>query len=677
MEIYKESNTIYMKVRRICIAITVAIVSAIVALAVVFCLLTSPAVKINGWRTLDIRKLEQIRNTITVLDKNGEVIAENLYSNNRIYTPLRDIPQHTADAFISIEDKRFYRHNGVDYKRMLGAFKNNVFSGSLKEGASTITQQLIKNTHLSSEKTFSRKLQEIRIAKQLEKTYDKDRILEAYLNVVYFGNTVYGIGQAAQTYFRKNVAQLDIAESALLAGIINNPSRYNPYTHADKAKARRDLVLDCMVRNGKISKESAAAEKAKDVYVAESKKDPYTIYLESVIAEAADVMDCLPEELFERKYCIKTCLQKDLFDTIHSTMTDIVYNSPIKTHIIVQENQSARVLLDTSNLPGVSTLRRQPGSAIKPFIAFAPALEKKLVFPASVLQDEKTDFNGYAPHNFNDKYYGSVTVSDSLKYSLNVPAVKLTDMCGIPYSKAVAERFGIRFSDNDKGLAVALGGLCDGVTLQSLADAYGTLARGGVYRKSKYVSAIYEKGTACVYTDAQTGGTRAVGEDTAFLLTDMLRECAQSGTAKKLHAYTNVAAKTGTVERGASNSDAYCIAYTPRYTVAVWCGSDDGSQKLYGGQQPTKIAASVLKLLNDTDSFSAPESVELLDIDCKKLSEEGTVYLAAPSLQKRYRKSVYFSRNHLPSRYSYGENPIVGFALSDRDDFQIFQSLVQ
>lgn len=677
MEIYKESNTICMRLRRIGMAVAGTIGFAIVVSAIAFCLLTSPAVKIRGWETLDTNKFERIRHTVTVIDRKGDPVVENFYTNNRIFTPFRDIPSVTVDAFVSIEDKRFYRHGGVDYIRMLGAFKNNVMSGTLKEGASTITQQLIKNTHLSSEKTFSRKFQEIRIAKESEKKYSKDEILETYLNVVYFGNNIYGIGRAARVYFDKDVSQLSVSESALLAGIINNPSRYNPYTHADKAKARRDLVIDCMCRNGKITQADAEAEKAKELEVHVPQSDPYAAYLERAIAESAEVLDCLPEELFEKNCTIRVPFNKEEFNTLFHAMSDILSKLDINTHVIILENDSARMLFDMQNMSSPSEIMRQPGSAIKPFIAYAPALEKKLVFPSSVLSDEQTDFDGYRPRNFSDTYYGDVTVADSLKLSLNVPAVKLTDMCGIPYAKATAERFGLRFSDVDKGLAIALGGLHDGVTLRSLTDAYATLARGGIYRKSSHVDAVYSH-EKCLYEQANAKESVAVGDDTAFLLTDMLRECAQSGTAQKLHCYKNVAAKTGTVERGDTNSDAYCIAYTPRYTVAVWCGCDDGSVKIYGGRQPTSIAAKILGMLNDDSQFSVPDSITLLDIDSKKLREEKAVYLAAPSLPKRYCRSVYFSKRNLPKKYSYGDLPSVGdFAIVDPYDFELFRRFAQ
>ncbi len=676
MDFYQECNTICMKARRICIAIAITIALSITLTAVAFFLLTTPAVKIGGWKELDMHTLESVRHAVTVLDSDGNTIVENYYSNNRMFTPIDEIPKDTQNAFVSIEDKRFYSHRGIDYVRMLGALKNNIFSASLKEGASTITQQLIKNTHLSGEKTFSRKFQEIRMAKQLEKTYSKDRILETYLNVVYFGNNIYGIGQAAKTYFNKSVPQLTVGESALLAGIINNPARFNPVTHPEQAKTRRNIVLQSMVTNGKLDADTAEKCKAEDVQINEIKQNvAFVTYLESIVSEAAIAMDRLPEELFERNCTIIAKAKKNEYTNVFNSMSHIAQENGVNWRVLVVDNCTACVIYDDSNMKNAHALLRQPGSAVKPFIAYAPALEKKAVYPVSVIQDEKTDFNGYAPKNFNDKYYGDITVADSLKYSLNIPAVKLTDMCGLPYAKAVASRFGIPFDAHDAGLAVALGGMHTGVTLKCLADAYATLANGGVYRPAQYVQAVYEN-DACVYSCPQAEGKRAVGEDTAFLLTDMLRQCAQSGTAKKLQAHKNVAAKTGTVERGESNSDAYCIAYTPKYTVAVWYGCDSGDVKIYGGQQPAKTVAAVLRALGDDTSFVPPDSVELYDIDCKKLYEEKAVYLAAPSLAKRYRTAAYFSKNNLPKRYSYGELPFIfDDPLLDGENFEIFERL--
>ncbi len=275
-----------MRVKRLLIIISTIIISLFIIAGTTFLILTNPNVKIAGWQELDTQKLERIHQTATITDKNGNIIADGIYSKNRIYTPIETIPEWTIDAFISIEDKRFYSHKGIDYIRMLGAAKNNILSASLREGASTITQQLIKNTHLSNEKTFGRKFREIRIAKQLEKEYDKKQILEAYLNIVYFGNNLYGIGQAAHTYFNKDVSQLDIAESALLAGIINNPSRFNPLAHPEQAIKRRNTVLDSMLKNNKLTSDTTKFEKEKPLQLKQGYKDIAACYIENAINEA-------------------------------------------------------------------------------------------------------------------------------------------------------------------------------------------------------------------------------------------------------------------------------------------------------------------------------------------------------------------------------------------------------
>ncbi len=675
MEFYKKCNTIFMKAKRWLIILTVTVVSLLVVCGTAFFLLTEPAVKIGGWATLDTAKLERIHQTVTIKGLDGNIVADGIYSHNRIYTPLSEIPEHTKNAFICIEDKRFYRHHGVDYVRMMGALKNNVRSASFKEGASTITQQLIKNTHLSNKKTFSRKFQEIRIAKELERNYSKDRILEAYLNIIYFGNNVYGIGQAARTYFDKDVANLDVAESALLAGIINNPTRFNPLLKKENAIKRRNVVIDRMADIGKIEKTDVEREKAKDIIISPMHQNPYSVYIENVLTEAARVLDCLAEELFEKKPTIIVNTKTGTLNDIYSGMSDILYKTGHDVRALVVDNFSSLVVGDYGNIFNSPTIRRQPGSALKPFVAFAPALEKKCVYPVSILQDEKTDFSGYSPKNFADKYYGDITVSDSLKYSLNIPAVKLTDMCGVEYAKSIASRFGLPFSDKDNGLAVALGGLNEGVTLYELANAYSALANGGVYSPASYINSIQVDGK-CVYKKKNTQ-SRAVGSDTAFLLTEMLRECAQTGTAKKLACFHNVAAKTGTVERGDKNSDAYCVAYTPRYTVAVWFGNDDDGKPIYGGNEPTALVKKILEVLHDTNGFTVPDTVTKLDIDTRKLTDEKAVYLAGADLPPRYRKSCWFSKNHLPTRYSYFEIPFIFDDTFDSDNFDDFEILYE
>lgn len=670
MEIYHYSYTICMRVKRLLIIISTIIISLFVIAGTTFLILTNPNVKIAGWQELDTQKLERIHQTATITDKNGNIIADGIYSKNRIYTPIETIPEWTTDAFISIEDKRFYSHKGIDYIRMLGAAKNNILSASLREGASTITQQLIKNTHLSNEKTFGRKFREIRIAKQLEKEYDKKQILEAYLNIVYFGNNVYGIGQAAHTYFNKDVSQLDIAESALLAGIINNPSRFNPLAHPEQAIKRRNTVLDSMLKNNKLTSDTTKLEKEKPLQLKQGYKDIAACYIENAINEAGELLDCLQDELFEQKPTITVNANFALIKQISNSLSDILQDNRYKIRVLVIENNTSSVICDVSNTNNNTDILRQPGSAIKPFVSYAPAIEKKLIFPMSVILDEKTDFGGYSPKNFNNKYYGNVTVSDSLKNSLNVPAVKLTDMCGIPYSKSVATRFGLKFSDKDNGLAIALGGLSDGVTLNNLADAYSTLANGGKYKKSSYIKSISTNGKTAYVN--KTAETKAVGDDTAYLITRMLLDCAQTGTAKKLSQFGNVAAKTGTVEHGDKNSDAYCVAYTSRYTVAVWYGNDENEANIYGGKEPTIAAKRVLEILADKSQFEIPDSVAKLDIDARKLQDEGAVYLAAPDLPKRYRISSYFSKNNLPKEYSYYELPEI-FDLLDLPELEHFE----
>ena len=201
----------------------------IIALTIFGFLIIEPNIKINGFKSLDKEKLNAYSQAITINDKNGNAIIGSIYDKNRIYTPLSKLNKQTINAFIAVEDKRFYSHKGIDYLRILSAMKNNILSGEFREGASTISQQLIKNTHLTNEKTINRKLQEIRIARDLERNYSKEKILEMYLNSLYFGNGVYGIGSASRAYFGINASELSLSQSAIMAGIINSPARYDLY----------------------------------------------------------------------------------------------------------------------------------------------------------------------------------------------------------------------------------------------------------------------------------------------------------------------------------------------------------------------------------------------------------------------------------------------------------------
>ncbi|MDR0426095.1 MAG: transglycosylase domain-containing protein [Clostridiales bacterium] len=615
-------------------------------------LILEPNVRIYAFAELDKNRLTDVNKVLTLADDEGNTISDPIYDNNKIYTHLRDLPRHVPDAFVAIEDKRFYAHKGIDYLRVLSAAKNNLFSGSIQEGASTISQQLIKNTHLKNEKTFRRKLQEMRVARALEREYAKDDILEMYLNIVYFGSNAYGIGTAAKYMFDKSAKELSVAESALLAAVINNPARYSPYEAPDRAKGRRDLVLKRMLDQNLIDEAAYKSAVDQPLKLAAAPK-PANQYINQALCEAARILSKRRYQLFDGNYRIETYYDRGLQGFLDGLAAETELNGDFQ--MIIADNRSGAFLADSGNSHrDLSELRRQPGSAIKPFVSYAPALEKKLVYPVTPILDEKTDFDGYAPGNFNGKYYGWTDVRTSLVHSLNVPAVKLTEMTGVEQSKQIARRFGLSFDKTDTGLPIALGGMTYGVTLPELCDAYRVLPSGGRYSVGGFVKAIYDRAGNCLYK-REAAKVRAIDPGNAYLLTDMLQECARIGTARRLKGVGgNVAAKTGTAGSEAGNTDAYCIAYTPGYTVAVWAGSREAllPGEIAGGTLPAKTAEKILRHLNDTAAFEPPETVTRLDIDLNAYLKDRKILLANDSAPPKDRKPALFSDYNLPRQYA-------------------------
>ena len=371
---------------------------------------------------LDESKLINLDRMVCYYDKNNDLITEEI--NGKSISEFVKIPEHTKNAFIAIEDKRFYYHNGIDYKGLGRALLNNVKSFSFKEGASTISQQLIKNTHLSNEKTIKRKLVEIKLALELEKRFSKDEILEKYLNTIYFGDNCYGITSAALHYFNKSVEDLTIGESATLAGIIKAPSNYSPLADYDKCTSRRNIVLKEMFSQGYIDETSYnnLLNTPIKIYTENAEQIQYD-FLYYARKELNSLIESSPYK--NRNLKVYTKFDKEAQSIVENNIKD---NK-------IDANKSAVMLSPHGNVCAYYSTcaneKRQFGSTIKPLLVYAPAIELDVVNSATLLLDEKTDFNGYCPSNYNDKYYGYVSVKDSLAKSLNVCAVKLLNYCTV------------------------------------------------------------------------------------------------------------------------------------------------------------------------------------------------------------------------------------------------------
>lgn len=664
------------KAVKISIICVIAFVVAIAIAVGFFFLAIDPNINMFNSPNLNLEQLTSYSRTVSVLDVNGDPIDDALYDSNKLYVKLEDLPSHTINAFIAIEDKRFYKHNGIDYKRMASALLYNIKSRSFKEGASTITQQLIKNTHLSNEKTIKRKINEMRLARRLEKVYNKNQILESYFNILYFGSGIRGLGTASRVMFDKSASELTLAQSAALASIINNPTKYSPYNNPDNLERRKTLVLRQMLNQGFITESEYDSAIAEEIVFNKDKQNQFIIGL---LRDACKELKCGEKALFINNYTFTTSYDPEIVCAVRNAVKNTEVDGYVR--VIVLDNASGGVVCDETNESGYINPQRSPASTIKPFIAYAPALENG-ANPLSQILDEPTDFGGYEPANYKDVYRGYISLKEGLIYSSNIAAVKLLRQNGIEKSVSVAKSFGLNFAESDSSLPIALGGMEKGVTLLELANAYRTLANGGLYSDVHYFHSVSD-GNNIKY-NVRDNSRRAVDDDTAYLITDMLQDCARNGTAKKLKYSGIIAAKTGTNGDKNGNTDCYCIAYTPKNTIAVWFGAKDAP--LDNGITGASCCNVIKDLCRNgtisTDkNFEMPDSVAYYEIDFSELKNSHKVYLADPLLPPRYRYRALLSKRHLPIRKNidiidYYDSNMWNNDGSNFDGFDIFDGSV-
>ena len=604
---------------------------------------------------LDTEALSSPYISIQVFDSENKPIKEDNEINKAV-VKISNISENTKNAFISIEDKDFYNHNGVNYKRIAKAMVNNIKARRLKEGASTITQQLVKNTQLTSEKTFERKIKEIALAQKLENKYTKEEILELYLNIIYFGNNCYGIENASNYYFSKSAKDLSLEESALLAGLIKSPAKYSPIKNHDNALNRRNLVLKQMYQDNFINADeyNLAVNQDINLNINNEPKNKLNSYSQASIDEAEELLGIPARQIALKGYKIYTYQnpekQKALDEALEKSDVDSDYAG-----IVIDNDKHTVVAYDGNSIFKVLDAKRQPGSCIKPVLVYGPALNEDIIYPCSQLLDEKTTISDYTPRNVGNVYHGYVSAREALSKSINIPAVKVLSYVGIDKAKAYCELMGIDFDDKDDSYTLALGGMTYGVNIKQLAGAYSTIANNGNYSSPRFVSFITDKNDKLVYIN-KPKEEQVFREDSAFLLTDMLKTCAQSGTAKKLSSLNmDIASKTGTVGKKNSkqNLDAWNVSYTKEQTCAVWLGNLDNTPISYaGGNQPTEIVKNYFEKVKDTSSFSKPSTIVERDIDETELNENHRIMLANVYMPERYKHKELFSMLNLPNDVS-------------------------
>ena len=545
--------------------------------------------------------------------ESGEMVEyEQLYdTEHRIWVSSKQIPDHLKDAFVAIEDERFYSHKGVDIKRFAGAAMQYLTKkGNSSYGGSTITQQLIKNLTQDDDYSIKRKVQEVYRAFNLEKELSKEEILEYYLNTIYLGQKCNGVQSASMKYFGKDVSELSLAECATIAGITQFPTKYDPLINPENNKERQLVILKKMYELGFITeKEYTAAKKEELVFVKKTPEEEqhYHSYFTDAVIEQV-VEDLMTEKNYTKDFALKVLYNGGLkiylsMDPEIQAQMDAVYNDPNAFQKASGEiqPQSAMVIMDPytglvkaltggrGQKEGNRTLNRatqtlrQPGSTIKPLSVYAPAVEYGLVTSDSIVNDAPVNFGNWSPRNDDRSFRGRITVSTALRGSRNVPAVKICDYLTanasfnymkniLHFDTLVEYRKDGDKSYSDVSLApIALGGLTDGVTVLDMCAAYCTFPNGGKYIKpSLYTKVLDSEGN--VLLEHKATKHVAMSQTTSESMINMLKGAVDGGTGTAARiSGMRVAGKTGTTS---SNRDRWFVGFTPYYVGAVWFGYD-------------------------------------------------------------------------------------------------------
>jgi len=602
------------------VLVSVSVISAVILLlfGLVKWSLASVQASIPKW---DSNRLETDRNTF-IFDKNGGLLAVLHADKNRVPIPLERIPQHLIEAVVATEDVRFYEHRGIDFQGIGRAVLANFKQKKAVEGASTITQQLVKNSFLTPEKTMERKIKEALLAIELEKKYSKKEILAMYLNRVYFGHGAYGVQAAAQTYFGKNVQDLTLAESALLAGLLRNPGNYSPYLDPESALGRMETVLNLMVQAGFITDEEALEASKANFHLAGLNNRQYyrhPFFVDHVIEYAKDKMGVSEDELYRGGLKIYTTLDPKIQQGAEKVFANPrnfpagPKDRPVQGAVAVLDYRTGEIKalvggrqhITRRGFNRATQLRRQPGSTFKPIAVYGPALEKNYP-PTTVLTDSPVTFGKYSPKNAGGGYKGPIMMKDALRWSVNVYAVKLLDKIGIDAGFDFARKLGFPLVEGDRVLPLALGGITTGVSPLQMAGGYGAFANQGVLVEPSPIQKITDyQGNVLLRNNYSA--KRVMRAQTAYLMTNLLQGVVQGGTGTKARLNRPVAGKTGTTQlpetrefRGLrGNKDAWFVGYTPELVAAVWLGYDITDRKhyltIYGGSFPAMIWREVMK----------------------------------------------------------------------------------
>ena len=559
-------------------------------------------------KTSNISNLKaSLSTTTTIYDYKGKK-AGSLYSQKGSFVEYNKISPNIRNAVISTEDRTFWTNPGFSIKGMARAGVNLIIHhGQITGGGSTLTQQLAKNSLLTQQQTFSRKLEELFFAIEINHVYSKKDILTMYLNNAYFGNGVWGVQDASRKYFGKNASDVTVGEAATLAGILRSPSYYNPIDHMANALSRRNLVLSLMASNGKITQQEAKAASQTGLELHDTFKNKdgyrYPYFFDAVVDEAINRYGLKEEDVMNRGLKIYTTLNQNYQGQLQDKFEQSWLFPQSATD--GTQVQGASVVMDptTGAVRAViggrgkhvfrgynraTQMKRQPGSSIKPLAVYSPALQNGYHYDSELSNKlQKFGKNNYEPRNVDNQYSDKIPMYQALAQSKNVPAVWLLDKIGVNKGVQSVENFGIKVPKDDQNLALALGGLSSGVSPLQMARAYSAFAnKGNLPNNSYFITKITDARGKVLAENNNTGTHRIISANTAKEMTTMMLGVFQNGTAQSAQPNDfRVAGKTGSTEvpnsYGFGTKDQWIVGYTPDIVMATWVGFDRTNQDHY------------------------------------------------------------------------------------------------
>lgn len=617
----------------------------------------------------------------TILAADGKTEIPYMTAENREYIEYEDIPKVMEEAILATEDNRFYDHSGIDVIRLGGAVIANITGGFGSQGASTITQQVIKNSFLSNDKTLKRKAQEAYLAYKLEKEFEKEEIFEMYFNKILMSGNIYGFGTASQHFYGKPLNELELHESALLAGMPQSPNGYNPFNNPERAETRRNVVLKLMEQHGKISteeKEKAQAASATDSLVAEDQRkktvatDEYTAFMEMMEKELESLDG---EYAMDEGLTIHTTLDPDAQKAVNNAMSsDLFFDEDVQSAMTVVDTKTGGIRAVGAGRDYGGDVRinratakdRVIGSTIKPLIDYGPAIEYLDWSTGETVEDKPMSYeSGQEIRNVDGEFLGSMSIREALYRSRNIPAVKTLQEVGTENASDFTKKLGLDIENVYESTALG----ADNVSTVDMAGAFAAFGNNGSYTKPHTITKI-------VFRDGSTEQivkpepVQAMKDSTAYMVTDMLRDVVDTGikgsTGKEAAiSGLDLAGKTGTSNYtedelndynldASSAPDIWFAGYTPEYSISVWSGYPTRSVGIDTDSNERLLAQRLFKNVmtqistKDSGSFKQPDSVVELEI------EEGTspLKLASPFTPSDLRSTELFAKGTEPKQVS-------------------------